>query len=261
MESRSQESRSQESRSQESPDSVESLDRNGVDPVQVRKRQPVKNVWALCVFKKSSDLKQFYFKWGDPTHCEIHKRSNKNYHLTTVTELKIPIAMCVCKNLATESIPELDLIFKKAFKYRELILFCTEKESIDSIIRKLGIVSILRPGDPGDQQLLRDFLGHSESSNGEEPCPNYKRQKISMPPILPSVEVVKLFPVKELPNGPAGVKECSVCMANCATETMSPCGHLCMCYDCMDQMYQSDQINKCIICKSTVFGIQHTFTF
>jgi hypothetical protein len=218
-----------------------------------RKNIEIKKVWALCVFKKRSDLNQFNIKWGDPSKTELFQKSNKNYYLTRVTTLsdfKIPVAMCVCKSLSTCDRNEFQ--FEKSISYRELILFCIEKSSVQLIVKQLGLIEMLQPND---DQLISEFLG-IESIPQEIGGRGVVHQNIMLPVILPNINIIKTYPIKEAANG---AKECSICLVNCATETMSPCGHLCMCYVCMDTLYKSDQINNCIICKSSIFGIQHTF--
>jgi hypothetical protein len=223
-----------------------------------------RKVWGMAVFSKVRDLRSFITKWKtDDTDVENVKHIGKNFRLLSIGEMRIPIALCISRNLEDlddDNFNKLVDNFKKHFTYRELLVFSATRSSPVQIISQLSKIAAILDYE---HAIIYNFLGISTPVElVQEPeitrdQRKPKKRKMPNPTVLPSLQKLKKHKVQEPTddNSPT----CCICMTNMPTEALSPCGHICLCSECADQAYhQEHSIEKCYICRTAVFGIQHT---
>ena len=222
----------------------------------VGEKRQLKNIWALCVFPKTHQLNQFLNKWGNPHRISKYKYSSKMYWLTEITQWNTPVALCVHKKLATENTNTLETKFKKCFKYREILYFCVEKASPESLVEQLVKIQAL---DPKEAYLISEFLGLEIERPSDAPSLTRKRRRAPVAPILPNIFEAKKHKAEEATETSKSENECNICMTNHSTEIMLPCGHRTMCFDCLDEMDQRGQLENCAIPSVTSFSFRFSF--
>lgn len=210
-------------------------------------------VWAVCVFPKTRQLNRFVRKWELETNSPktvVH--SNKRYRLIKLAPWGVNVATCVTKNMQQCSFDDIHSQTKKHFTFRELLLFSVDKMTPESLASKMSNVNAL---NIEETYLLYDLMELPFAKQSD--LVNKDCQKRTAPSVLVLPDN-KRHKSDESCDRDADTLSCVICQTNRKTETMLPCGCMTMCYDCLEQCQQNSKLDTCVLCRSSVFGIQHT---
>ena len=221
-----------------------------------RKTVPKQNVWSVCVFPTTRQLNRFIRKWDIPGHgIEPVSKMNKTYRMVKIAPWGILAAVCVLKKVAETDDSQLNEYFSKAFNYKELLLFSEEKASPRVLAEKMNSIQAL---SEDEYYLIFDLMEIPIRRPSEDPSKEQYPRDPPPPPILPNMLEAKTYGTEEATAVSVSEVECTICKTNKKTETLMPCGHMYLCYDCVVFSESKGHLEKCAVCRGTIMGIQHT---
>lgn len=148
------------------------------------------------------------------------------------------------------SIDDIRARAEKTFTFRELLLFSVQKSTPEELALILDRADAI---SSEETYLLYDLMEIKRSLPSDDP-PESNRST-PPPPLLPTCSKHK---VEQPTDRTAESLECAVCRVNRKTEVVIPCGCMILCSECIESCEKNGKLEKCILCRGPIMGIQHT---